>query len=422
MADRAEPAVRRSRARSTALLVPRVVPWLAGVVAAGIAAASLLRTDGDLGIYLDVARELVAGGTDVHRDRGAKGPFVYPHVAALPFVLLHEALGDTGARVAWSAVLGLATVWLLRSAARCVEPFGGLCWWQWLVFGVLFQRCIAQNLRHGQLSLVVGALVVAGTACLVRGRDVRGGCWLGLAAALKLTPALFLVALPLFGRVRAAVAMLAAAAVAVLLLPWPLCGTAEHGRHLQTFAATVRASLTDPATAAITEHYAGPSVRGALDHLLQPRPTDRDGHTVNLFAVDDGTLRAVRSGWSAALAATFAWWCWRARRLPAAQRIAHRAGAVALAMSVFAPLLRTYHLAAAMVPFALFCRGPRGSRDVLWWSAALLLLFTLTARQKNLLGETLWRAFDGGAMLHAALVLLVLWLARDAVPARDDPA
>jgi hypothetical protein len=183
----------------------------------------------------------------------------------------------------------------------------------------------------------------------------------------------------------------------------------------------VHASIADPATAAITQYYAGPSVRGALDHLLQPRPTDRDGHTVNLLAVGDGTLQAVRTVWSVALAALLAAWCWRARVLPAPQRIAHQASAIAIAQCVFAPLLRTYHLAAAMVPFVLFCRGPRGPRDALWWTAAALMLVTLTVRQRNLLGETLWRAFDGGAMLHLALVLLVAWSVRDAGAARDAP-
>jgi alpha-1,2-mannosyltransferase len=399
-----------------------LVPWVAGAVAVVIALGRLLRTDGDIGIYLDAARELVAGGVDIHRDRVEVGPFLYPHVAALPFVLLHELLGDRGARIAWCVLLGLSTVWLLRSVARCAVPFGGLRWWQWAVFALLFQRCIAQNLSHGQLSLVVGTLVTAGTACLVGGRDVRGGVWLGLAAALKLTPALFVVVLPFLGRTRAAVAMAATAAVAVLLVPWPVCGTDEHVRHLRTFAAAVHASLADPATAAITQYYAGPSVRGALDHLLQPRPVDRDGHTVNVLAVGDGTLRVVRGAWSLALAALLAAWCWRARRLPPPQRIAHQASAIAIAQCVFAPLLRTYHLAAAMVPFALFCRGPRGRRDALWWTAAGLVLVALTARQRNVLGETLWRAFDGGAMLHLALVLLVAWSVREAGPAREGSA
>jgi hypothetical protein len=397
----------------------RQLPWLAGAIAAGLAAKNLVGSYADFGIYLDVAREYVAGGIDIHRDRVGSGPFLYPHVAALPFVALHELFGDAGARWAWSGLLGLATVWLLRAAASCVTPFGGLAWWQWLVFGVLFQRCIAQNLTHGQLSLCVGALVVAGSAALVHGRDVRAGVWFGLAAALKLTPALFLVALPLFGRTRAAVAMLATIGIAVFVLPWPTCGSAEHVRHLQTLADAVTQSMVAPEQAAITQSYAGPSIRGALDYLLQPRSPGQNGHYVNLFAVSDGTLRVVRLAWSIALAALFAAWCWRARMLPAAQRLAHQCAAVALAQCVFPPLLRTYHLAAAIVPFVLFCRGPRTRRDLLWFAAATVFLFTLTLRQKKLLGETLWRTLDGGAALHLGLVLAILWLARDANAAQQ---
>jgi hypothetical protein len=88
---------------------------------------------------------------------------------------------------------------------------------------------------------------------------------------------------------------------------------------------------------------------------------------------------------------------------------------------LFAPLLRTYHLAAAIVPFVLFCRGPRGKRDVLWLAAAAVFLFTLTLRQKKLLGETLWRTLDGGASLHLGLVLMILWLVRDAGTGPDRP-
>lgn len=389
------------------------LPWLLGLVAAALAAKNLLGSYADFGIYLDVAREFRAGGVDLCRPRDASGPWVYPHAAALPFVLLDGLLGDTGARVAWSLSLGLATVWLLRSLAAAAAGVGGLRPWQWLCFGVLFQRCIAQNLTHGQLSLWVGTLVTAGIADLVRGRPTRGGVWLGLATALKVTPGLFLLALPLMGRSRAALAMALTTATVVLVLPWPFCGTAGHLRHLQDFWHTATASVTTPESSAIVQSYAGPNLNGALDYLLQPRPLDREGHTVNLFAVDDATLRGAKLLWAAALGGLLLAWFLRARALADPARLAQQAGAVVLAMNLFAPLLRVYHLAAALVPFALFCRGPASRRDVLWWLAAGGLLLAMTARQKKLLGETLWRAFDGGAFLHVAIVLLIVWSWRE---------
>ncbi|HEU4418303.1 MAG TPA: hypothetical protein VFT55_05150, partial [Planctomycetota bacterium] len=68
----------------------RWLPWLCGLFATGMAVRNLIGTDAyaDLGIYLDVARELRAGGIDIFRDRASSGPWVYPHFAALPFVVL----------------------------------------------------------------------------------------------------------------------------------------------------------------------------------------------------------------------------------------------------------------------------------------------------------------------------------------------
>ena len=390
----------------------RWLPWVLGVVAAGLAAKNLLTHHGDFGIYLDVARDVQQGRADLCRERVGTGPWVYPPCAALPFVLL-EGLGDTGARVAWAVLLGATTAWLLRSLAAFAAATGGLAWWQWLAFGVLFQRCLAQNLTHGQLSLAVGAFVAAGTAALVRGRGVRAGIWLGCAAALKVTPLLFLLALPFMRAWRAAAAMAAAFVLAVFVLPWPLFGTQLHSERLLDFWHTATASVTAPETSAIVRGAAGPSIHGALDYLLQPRPLDTEGHTVNVLAVGEATLRAVKLVWTVALGALFAVWFLRARSLPDERRLAAQAAAVALAACLFAPLLRTYHLAAAMVPFVAFCRGPR-RRDVLWWVAAAVLLFTLTLRQKNLLGEAAWRALDGGAALHVGLVLVAAWSAREA--------
>lgn len=392
----------------------RALPWLCGLVATALAAKNLIGGYGDLGIYLDTGREFATGGIDLYRDRPNAGPWAYPHFAALPFALLHLVASDAAARWIWCLLLGLGTTILLRAVAASLRPFGGLSWWQWLAFGVLFQRCLAQNMTHGQLSLWVGTFVALGIQHLVEGRDRRAGIDLGVAAALKLTPLLFLLALPFQHRPRAGLWMAGTIATAVLLLPWPFCGTSEHWRHLGDFWRTITGALVAGGGSTIVEAYAGPSIAGTLDYLLQARPTDTAGHTVNLLDLTDGTLRLVRIGWSLLLAALLGLWFLRARSFPAAQRLALQCGAVALAIVFYAPLVRVYHLAAAMLPFALFCRGPHGRRDWLWWLTALLVLFSMTLRQRKLLGETLWRAFDAGGLLHFALVAMLVWFVRDA--------
>ena len=399
----------------------RTLPWTCGIVAACIAAKNL--GGGDLAIYLDVAREFRAGGFDLCRPRAPAGPWVYPHFAALPFAALQALFGDAGVRWIWCGLLGLATALLLRSVAGAMSPWGGLRWWQWLVFGVLFQRCIAQNLTHGQLSLWVGTCVAAGVVQLQRGRDARAGVWLGMAVALKVTPLLFLLALPLMKRPRAAIFMSVTVLVATLLVPWPFCGTAEHARHLADFWRTATESVTAPERAAIVQSYAGPSVHGTLDYLLQARPFGHEGYTANIVDLSPAALRFVKLAWSALLGGLLVWWFVLARKLADPQRLVTQSAALLLALAFFAPLVRVYHLAAALVPFALFCRGPRSARDVSWWCAALATLFAMTLRQKWLLGETLWRCLDIGGLLHFAMVAMLIWLVRDtrsAARSRDE--
>jgi hypothetical protein len=397
-------------------------PLVAAAIAFGISAQKLVGGYGDLGIYLDAAREWSAGGVDLYRPREGSGPYLYPHFALAPLALLLHVFGDAGTRWIWCGLMAFATAWLLRSLVRCAAPFGSLRPWQWVVFGVLFQRCIAQNLTHGQLSLLVGAFVAAGIAALAERRPTRAGVWLGAAAALKLTPVLFVLALPFLRQWRAAAVMATTIVALVVVLPWPLCGTEEHLRHLADFWRASTSSLEHGSDAAIVRLHAGPSVAGTFDYLLQPRPFDEQGRTVNLFDVGDGTLRAVKIIWSLGLCALFGAWFLRARGLADGPRLVHQACAVTLAMSVFAPLLRVYHLAAVLPAAMLFCTGPRTSappirRDWLWLTTAGVLLVTMTLRQRNLLGETLWRALDTGGPLHLGLIGLAVWCCRAAKPA-----
>jgi hypothetical protein len=121
-------------------------------------------------------------------------------------------------------------------------------------------------------------------------------------------------------------------------------------------------------------------------------------------------LSVVKAAWLAAILAVLILWGLRARRLPAARRLAEQSAAVMLAVVFASPLTRVYHLAGALLPGALFCRGPHGRRDGLWWATAAALLLSMTLRQRNLLGETWWRALDLGGLLHFALVASAVWL------------
>ena len=389
----------------------RVVPWLLGLVAFVISATKLIGGAGDLGIYLDASREVGDLELDLYRARPETGPWVYAPAVALPFQLLDALLGEVGARWVWCLGVGAAVALLLRSLVELLDYVGGLRPLQWAVFTVLFQRIIAQNCSYGQLSLWGGALVAMGVLALVRRRDRIGGVWLGVAAALKLAPGLFLPALPLMRKPVAAALMAATVAAVILVLPIPFWGWAEHVRQLEAFFRSTFQILTAPEQAPIVADYPGPSIRGTLDYLLQARETT--GIYVNVVDVDDGALATVRLAYAALLGGVLLWWFRFAGRHDAARALIERASVVTLAFSFFAPLTRTYHLTAVLLPCAMFCRGPRGARDVLWMFGALCFLSTQTLRQKNLLGEAAWRFLDLACVHHLALLAVVAWLMRD---------
>ncbi|GAB4138550.1 MAG: hypothetical protein Fur0037_04320 [Planctomycetota bacterium] len=389
------------------------LPWLCGLIAAGMALRNLWSAPGDLGIYLEAARELGAGGHDLYRQR-ATPPYPYPHVFLLPLRGLQILLPDRGIVILWSLGLGLATSLLLADLSRAMRAFGGLSAAQWALFGFLFQRTIAQNLTHGQASLWVAALMLRATLALMESRQRSSGLMLGTAAAIKLTPSAYLAALPLMRAGRAALWTLLALCGLVFLLPWPFLGE-EHWRHLADFHRAMIAPLFDGSLKFAVRDHQGPGIAGTLDYLLQKRPIGDDGRVIAVLDLGDEALSVAKLVYSAAIAlllwAGFA----SAHRLDGGRRIPSQSAIVMLAIAFFSPHANVYHLAGAALPFAMFCLGALGPapgvrRGLLWWTAAIGFACSLTLRQKKLVGETLWRGLSDYGVLHVSLVLLTLWL------------
>ncbi|MEE8117595.1 MAG: glycosyltransferase, partial [Gemmatimonadales bacterium] len=175
----------------------------------------------ELDVYLTAASHLVRG-EEIYRVAGDIGPaFTYPPLSALivtPLVLL-PVLGE---RIAWCVVqITLATVLLSalwRGLSPRLQPDSGarhgaaaIFWTVMLLVGLRYLLFPLDNQSH---DLVVAALIAGGALLGARGRDGLGGLLLGLAAALKATPLLFLPVLALQQRWRAVGAMLAAILVA----------------------------------------------------------------------------------------------------------------------------------------------------------------------------------------------------------------
>ncbi|MEO6715351.1 MAG: glycosyltransferase 87 family protein [Mycobacteriales bacterium] len=207
--------------------VPRVVWVVAAVAAVGLCLPLLWHQIHaqppnrlvDLEVYRD-AGESVRIGRDVYQHRTPLPQalaFTYPPFAALLSLPLALASFTTAAW-AWEVVSLLLLIWLVAFCFRPLVPV----WRAWLdpkigtaraawatallapmvLPAIAWLEPVRTTFRFGQVNVLIAALVVA-DCCTAFTRWPRG-MLIGVAAAIKLTPGLFIPYLWLSGRRRAA--------------------------------------------------------------------------------------------------------------------------------------------------------------------------------------------------------------------------
>lgn len=174
----------------------------------------------DLLVYRGAIRTWLGSGDlygYVHPGELHQG-FTYPPFAAIcliPLVTLPPILGAA----LNAAATGIAIAWTTWVVVRPVaERHGQLVWLATTVATCLV--CLLEPVRDtigfGQVNLYLVALLL-GDVLLIRQNSAWAGVGIGLAAAVKLTPALFVVYLFLSGRRRAAAISIATALGATVL-------------------------------------------------------------------------------------------------------------------------------------------------------------------------------------------------------------
>lgn len=189
----------------------------------------------DLKVYRRAA-SIVSQGRPLYATKLRHGlGFTYPPIAVLMFLSLRwlsvrgDELAVTIVNIALLAVIAHAALRLQRPRAQRegVQSRDARRRWRLIAAGwlaaaaALWVEPVMTTLGYGQIDLLITALVVVD---LVYGRSSRaGGLGIGLAAALKLTPLVFIPYLVLTGRTRMAGRALAAfalsIAVALVVLP-----------------------------------------------------------------------------------------------------------------------------------------------------------------------------------------------------------
>jgi alpha-1,2-mannosyltransferase len=165
----------------------------------------------DLQVYVYAVKDMLAG-----RDIFATTTpvwnlyFIYPPIAAILMTPL--ALGPYGF---WQVVWTGGLVWAQQSVLkRCGGPRG----WKLGLLGIavlLAVEPIRTTLGYGQVNTILMALVVADLLPdpPEQRRRIPQGILIGLAAAIKLTPALFVIFMFLIGKRRAAITAIISFAV-----------------------------------------------------------------------------------------------------------------------------------------------------------------------------------------------------------------
>lgn len=139
-------------------------------------------------------RPLYADGATFHTRIGLDLPFTYPPLAAIafsPLALVPFPVASVAITVT-TLILLLVSVWLVLNALQVAD--GGRRWWLTagiVALSVLTLEPIQANFAFGQINVVLMTLVIAD--CMPRRTPWPRGALLGLAIALKLTPAVFLL-------------------------------------------------------------------------------------------------------------------------------------------------------------------------------------------------------------------------------------
>jgi membrane-associated phospholipid phosphatase len=305
------------------------------------------RRFGDLAVYVGSA-EFVGAGENLYGFRTAAGlPFTYPPFAALlaePLARVPLPLVQAG----WALASLAAAVAVAALAMRPIVERLGLPLTSALL---LVSTPVRSHIRFGQVGLFLVLLIAAD---LLRRRSHHG--WgVGLAAAIKLTPAIYLAWLLAAGRwarLRAATAWAAGATLFGALLLWPSSPT------------WLTAALWDSSRFGRNDIPGNQSVRGML---LRATADDGTAERLWLFAA----LVLVGVGIAGA------------RRLELAGNRLGAVGTLAATAVAASPISWQHHLVWLALPLAALVAAER-TRLAAVWSVLLIAPVTTLATRIDL--------------------------------------
>ncbi|MFB7107632.1 glycosyltransferase 87 family protein [Streptomyces sp. NPDC056291] len=312
-----------------------LVLCLAVAVTVFTATVPLLRGWFDLRVYYGAVNDWVHHGGRIYDYQvpGTTYGFTYPPFAALS--MLPMALVGPNTAIAGALLLNLAAVaavlWIL--VGRELRRHG---WFGWALAAcaLALLEPVRDTISFGQVNLLLLALVLADGWLLSSGRD-RWGRWagagIGLAAAVKLTPAVFIGLLLLARRWRAAAVATAVTAVATVLAAW---AAPDASRFYWTHA------LWDTTRVGRLDYVSNQSLQGVLARLAAPGEPSR-------------------AVWALTVVLVLAVWVWRTHRALRADDWPAALALTGLVSCLISPITWVHHLVWLLPSFAVLVRVRR---------------------------------------------------------------
>ncbi|WP_316959513.1 glycosyltransferase 87 family protein [Streptomyces sp. TRM68367] len=300
---------------------------LAAAVTVFTATVPLLRGWFDLRVYHGAVDSWIHHGGRLYDYQvpGTAYGFTYPPFAAV--AMLPMALLGLRAAIAVALLLNLAAL------AVVLRILTGRDWRRHGWYGCALAACLLalfeplrDTFSFGQVNVLLLALVLTDAWLLATGRTRWAGIGVGLAAAVKLTPALFIGLLLLARRWRAAAVATAVAFGATALAA---CVAPDASWFYWTDA------LWDTTRVGRLDYVSNQSVQGILARLGEP------DHTV----------------WATAVLLVLAVWAVRASRAAAAGEWTAAFALTGLAACLVSPVTWVHHLVWVLPSFAVLVRA-----------------------------------------------------------------
>ncbi|MFD4557705.1 glycosyltransferase 87 family protein [Streptomyces sp. NPDC058469] len=300
---------------------------LAVVVAVFTATVPLLRDWFDLRVYYGTVHTWLHHGGRIYDYRvpGTTYGFTYPPFAAVSMAPM--AYLGLGTAIGAGLVLNLAALAVvLRILAGPGWRRYGWFGWALVACGLALFEPLRDTFSFGQVNLLLLALVLGDGWLLSTGRGRWAGAGIGLAAAIKLTPALFIGLLLLARRWKAAAVAtavaLGATGLAALVVP-------DASRFYWTQA------MWDTTRVGRLDYVSNQSLQGVLARLGEPgRPL-----------------------WATVVVLVLAVWAVRARRAVGAGDWTAAFALTGLTACLISPITWVHHLVWLLPSFAVLVRA-----------------------------------------------------------------